>query len=128
MRYIQKNQGYITLFTVLILTGVLLIVVMSANISGFQANGVILNSLKKERSRTIAESCISYARARLAQNSSYRGNETLVVSDTECRIDRIDSNMITVRTVYEESETNVTVTIDRGESDIPIVEWQELTN
>ena len=128
MKKLHTEKGYIALFTVLIVTSVLLIVVVASNTGGFHSNSVIMNALAKEESRTAARSCMSFARARLALDSAYEGNEELSFSGIECRIEQITSNIVEVSAESRKSKTAYQAIVDLGSNSIEILEWKELNN
>lgn len=122
----QQSGGYITLFTVLILTSVLFIVVFASNTSGFQASEVMINALNKEESRQAARGCLDLARARYVQDNTYRGQEDIMIGDIECRLERIEDDEIRVRVEYNDSLTSLRALVNPSTANI--IEFEELTN
>lgn len=126
MAHHSTEQGYIALFTVLILTGVLMIVVLATSTGGFQSNSVMQNALAKEESYQAAHGCLALARAQLFQNRDYGGAEDKDILGVECRIEPLSENIIETRAEVQGAFTRLRATIN--ETTLAIESIEELTS
>lgn len=124
MRKVKKDSGFVALITAIILTAILLTITVTLNQTSFFTRGILLDSEYKERSAALAEACVDVARLKLANDLSYSGNETVNISDSQCRIRPIASKVIETTATSSQSVTNLRVIINP--SDISVVSWNEL--
>lgn len=85
LNYNQKNnKGFIALFSVILISFVLLLVTTTLSFAGFSGRFNILESEYKKRSRELAEACLATARLKLAENNFYSGNGIVSVGSDTC--------------------------------------------
>src|SRR3989338_5224128 len=92
----NHKSGFVALITVIVIVLILMVVAIALNRTGFLTRGEILDSEYKDRSSALAEACADAALLKLAQNSSYAGNEANIsVGSDKCNIGAIQSDMPT---------------------------------
>lgn len=124
----HKEQGYVALVAAVILTLVILTLSVTASISGYFNRFNIVASYAKERSSSVARSCIETARLKVIQSSSYGGNENVSVGAHQCMIYPIETNgsqkTVKAKAIVERSVTNLRVVIVA--SDASVFSWEEM--
>lgn len=125
----ENNSGFIALFTAVILSAVLILVVVTLNQSGFITRSEILDSEFKNRSSALAEACVDKALLELAKNPTYGGNETIAVGSDSCTIRPIvppssGEIIIETRAIYQSAVTNLKIILK--DSDLSIKSWNEI--
>lgn len=106
---INKKHGFIALFSVIIISAVLLIAAISVNFSEFYGRFNILNSEFKEMSNKLVDACLEKARLSIALNE-YNDGEIITVDvdsysceyiiSSEGSIIQVASNVRNVCTYY----------------------------
>jgi hypothetical protein len=124
----KSNSGFIALMSAVIISVLLLLMAANLGTNGFYNRFNILDSELKERSSALAEACADTALLKLANDSTYVGPETVIVSGTDtCTIDTttpINPRVFNVHANYNNSYTNLQITID-----VPTVivnRWEEI--
>jgi hypothetical protein len=84
MRRINSQNGFVALFSSVIISFVLLLMAVNLNFIGFYGRFNILESEFKERSNGVALACIESVRLTLATNTSYAGNGNISVGSSTC--------------------------------------------
>ncbi len=79
-------KGYVAITSAFIITALILVIVLGVSLSAVLTRENILSSDLKETSKALAEACAETALLKLAQNSSYAGNETITVAASTCSI------------------------------------------
>lgn len=127
MIIINNNKGYIALTSIIIVSILSLTIVLSMNFSGFFNRFNILDSEFKETSFALAEACANKALLKLAQNSSYLGNENINVGFNTCSILAIENNgsqkIIKTKAQIKNAVSNLKVVINTP--NFNIVSWTE---
>ena len=126
----KTNSGFIALFSVIIISFVLLIVAVTLNFTGFSGRFNILDSESKERSNALAEACIDSGRLAIALDE-YEEDEVVTVNDIgedeeSCEY-IILADEVTAHACVNRAETFFRVEVDLSESNIPIQTFIELT-
>lgn len=128
----SKKSGFIAIITAIVLSLTLLGVTVALNQQGFFMQSTILNNEFKEHSNFLASSCIHVALLRLAQNSTYAGNEIINLETATCTIRPIvngipssDETTLESSAHVGASVTNLRVIIDA--SDFSVRSWDELS-
>ena len=127
----SKKEGFIALMSVIIISAILLLVAVTAGLTGFYSRSNILDAEFKERSVALADACVDQALLQIAINPSYGGDTTVTLSDKDqCYIGPVPpgSGIKTFKTqaIFQNAYTNLEITIDT--SDISIVSWKEIPN
>ena len=125
------NHGFIALISVIIISAILIIMAASLSLNGFYGRFNILDSEFKERSSSIAESCVDTALLELANDPAYSGNATSTIGSNSCYIGAISTStpgkfIFETRGIYQNSYTNLKITANT--SDLAVTSWQELPN
>lgn len=126
-----KNNGFIALISVIIISFVLLLVSTTLTLTGFSVRFDILNSEFKKVSENIADGCIESARLILAQNNDYTGDvylpsDLINSSFYFCKI--IDSETIIAHSKFNDAETYFLVKLDNSQPEFPIKNFTECAN
>ncbi len=113
----QSNNGYIIITTTFILGVIILLLTISAGGMIFFNRHDVLDAIFKERGYFLARSCIEHALEKLAENSSYTGNETITIDGSDqCQVRAIQSvppnKTIQTTAVVLNITTNLSLTID----------------
>ncbi len=123
----KKNEGFVALISTIIITAILLIVLTTLSLSEFYARYNILDSELKRRSNDIAEACADTAILKIANDSTYTGNETENISDGTCTIGPVtgvSTKSFTTQTTYKNYYTNLQIVINS--STFTVISWQEV--
>jgi len=128
MKSLKNNQrGFIALFTVIIVSFVLLLIAITVNFSGFSGRFNIFNSENKERSAKLADACIEHARLLVAQGSSSSPSTSLDVGTEKCRYKILNSgNNIRACAQVNKAFTYYNVDVNKNIPNIPITNFTEL--
>ncbi|MEK9180396.1 MAG: hypothetical protein AAB897_03215 [Patescibacteria group bacterium] len=121
------SGGYIALVSALVITAIIILVVATIGYMAFFGRAGSAGAHYKERSRALAEACVSTALLKLA-SSSYTGNETINVASNTCRIFTIVSTstgrIVDAQGIFQRSYTNYRITVPT--STVSIISWEEL--
>lgn len=121
------KKGYIALTSVIIVSILILTIVSSLSFSIFFGRFNILDSENKESASALAEACADKALLKLAQNSSYQGNENAGVGTETCFIFPIEllgnQKIIKVKASKGGAVSNFKITVNN--SDFSIASWIE---
>jgi hypothetical protein len=111
----KENSGYIAVTTSIILSFLILLISTSLGFSTWFSRIGILNSSYKETSYFLAESCLETAKLKLALNSSYAGNDNIIIGVYQCYIKPITSQtgqkVITTQAKVNGATTNLKLII-----------------
>ena len=126
---IKNNQkGFIALFSVIIISFVLLLMTITANFSGFSGRFNIFDSENKERSNELADACIEEARLAIALDDYSVGlAEEVEINDEQCEFEVSSGNKITTHACVNKAQTFYEVIYD-NEPDVPLTSFKELEN
>ena len=123
-----KSSGYIAIVTAIIISVLIVVMAFTISLNSFIGRANILDSNFKEVSRALSEACFEEARLKLAQNSSYSGNEIINIGSDSCDILSVSSNgsqyVINTQAQYQDSYTDLIFTINSA--DLSLVSWQEV--
>jgi len=130
------QKGYIALITVILVSASLLTVVLAVSHEGFFSRFGVLESLQKEQSAYLAESCINTAILKIAQDTNYLENttKTIKVGIHSCEIISISTGSVFMSNRVIKSQgrigdvyTNLVVEMDPSKLPlIDIVSWAQL--
>jgi hypothetical protein len=125
----NKQNGFIALFSVIIISFVLILVATTLAFSGFFTRFNILDSESKSRSAYLAEACVESARLALAENKNFAGNNTVHIDPDSCDYSVIGSpTTIISHSAVNDANTYLRVVVSVNNSSIPIVSFEELAN
>ena len=130
----QKNQkGYIALISILIISGVTLLVAISANLLGISEADMGLQKNQSSRSFYLAVLCAEDALMKLRDNLEYPGNEVLVIGDGTCNILPVEGSgnqnrvIKTTGTIFNQTR-KIKIQINKVNPKMRINSWQEVVD
>ena len=82
----NREQGYIALISVLIISAVLLLIASSSNLISISESDMSLQENQSWQSFYLATACAEHALMELKDNLKYTGNETLIFDNGTCDI------------------------------------------
>ena len=122
----MNSKGFIALFSVIIISFVLLLMTVTLNTSGLFGRFNIFDSENKERSANLAYACIESARLAIAGENYTNGVEVDVeIEDEECRYEVNDDTKITAWAEVNNAYTHYYAEIDPNQPDFPVLELKE---
>lgn len=113
----MKKNAFIAITTSVVLSALILILTTSVGFTTWFSRFGALNSLFKETSFYVAQSCLEKAKLKIAQNSAYVGNETINVGSYSCFIYAIENpqagqKVIKTRAQVSQDTTNLKLTVN----------------
>lgn len=133
MKIKHSQSGFVALTSVIIISGLLIVIGASMGYTGFFSRFNILDSEFKESSLGLAEACAEIARVEIANNPNYSvssGNPVeKSVGDDICKIISVAGGY-TVRTqgVSQNSYSNIEAVFNRTASDVIVTSWKEVAS
>jgi len=122
----NKEKGFIALFSVVIISFVLLLIAGTLNFMGFSSRLNILDSESKERSDELANACVESARLKIALDNTYIGfNNNIPVSAGICGYKVASGGLISAQACVNKAATFYIVNVDTTTPDIPILNFKE---
>ena len=88
----QKQQGFIALISILILSSVLLASTLSLAQFGIASRFFVLNLEQKAGSQKLAEACLELMRIKVYNNPSDTGLDTYAIADGKCTVESVNTN------------------------------------
>ncbi|MEK7569738.1 MAG: hypothetical protein AAB500_02525 [Patescibacteria group bacterium] len=119
------TKGFIALFSVIIITLVLLVVAVSLNFTGFFSRFNIFDTEKKEQSSALAEACLEDARLELALNSTFTGGGGVTLGTDTCSYEVESGGEITISAQAGDAYTYYWAEVDTSDAEIPINSFKE---
>ncbi len=124
----NNKKGFMALFSVIIVSFVLLLMTITANFSGFTGRFNIFYSENKEKSNELADACIEEARLAIALNDYVVGiAEEIIINDQQCEYEILNGNKITTHACVNKAQTFYEV-IYENESSVSLTSFKELEN
>lgn len=114
----RKNPrgGYIAIMSSIVLSLVLMVVAISLGSSSLFTRLNVADFGNKQLSYFIARSCLNEALLKLADSSSYTGNETLMISSRACTLSAITTSapnkIIQAKAIINGATTNLKLTVN----------------
>jgi len=123
----SSESGFVVLISTMILSAILLAMVFSVSFSGFFTRFNLLDSENKERSLSLAEACANLAILKRFEDSSYLGNETLVIGSEKCkvRLIMVPSDII-IETTASKSGSFSNIRVNLNPVTFSITRWREV--
>ncbi len=129
--YLSKEEGYIALMSVIVISAILLLISTATSFKGYYGRYGVLETEFKKESQNLAEACADQAILELAKNVNFQGDATSTISSKyECYIYPITKNFptpgkttIKTRAIYQDSYTYLEITINQ--SDLSVDKWME---
>ena len=131
LNFPKKNQqGYIALTSVIIISILLITISTALSSVNYYSRFNILESEFKQRSLSLAESCVDQALINIVQGVSTLPNAQVTWNGSNCTInsstDSGANKIIKTQGMFQNSYTNLEVVVKV--SDLSLVSWQELAN
>ena len=129
----SKNEGYIALVTILIISAVVLVIAVNAGLLGISESDMGLIKNQASEAYYLASACAEYAVAKLKDKLNYPGNETLNIGDGSCYIYQPEGSgnqdrvVKTTGTIYNLTR-KIKININRVRPETEIASWQEVSN
>lgn len=124
----KKQDGFILLISSVVIAAVLTAVIFSVSFGGFFTRFNLLDSESKEKSLVLAEACGQIAVLKRIQNSSYVGNETLIIGNDTCQVLALESSgsEIIIKTKADVSHAVSNVQINLDSATLAVIRWREV--
>jgi len=125
----KNSQGFMALFSVIIISLLLLVVAVTLNFTGFFARFNVLDTELKARASALADACLDHAMLAIAEDDSYTGDENINVEGDPCHIYHIDvaDTVATITTHAEYSNANATFKAEFDFESFTITSYRELS-
>jgi len=129
----ERKGGYIALILVLIVSGITLLIAISANLLGISESNMGLQKAQSSQAFYLANLCAEEALIKLKQDLEYPGNETLVISEGVCSILPVEGSgnqnriINTIGTVSGQVR-KTKIIISKMSPKVIIASWQEVIN
>jgi hypothetical protein len=88
-KIIRNKEGYIAIVTSVIVTGLVLGIVLLTGHGSFLGAFDSHQGRSYDEARFLAEGCLEYVRLQIAENSSYTGEETILIGSSECNVESV---------------------------------------
>lgn len=131
----KKESGYVALISIIIIVALLMVITVAVSFSGFFSRFGILDNELKEISVGLADACGDAAILKLAENWNWTppiNGETVIVGTDDCKIISVQTSgsekTIRTQAIFQNSYTNLEITIQKPLDEISIVSWNELAN
>lgn len=127
----NQSCGFIALFSIIIISFILVLVSVNLSFFSFSARFNILDSESKIKSRALADSCLELARLALANDNNYLVNDVVVdIDEYNCDYSILSSYPYTTiisHSVINNAHTYLQTTINKDDRMIPIITFKELS-
>ncbi len=124
--HVTRQNGFVVLTTVIILSAVLILIAQALSTSGYFQRRGLLDFQFKELSYWMARSCADRALSKLSNDLDYAGNETLTIDQYQCTIQPITTQsgntIIKTNATVDQSATKLKVTTD---GDLNVISFAE---
>ncbi len=129
-RFFKKKSGFIALTSVIILSGIFIVIFMSIFFIAYEESerGVDLESSMGAYS--LATTCIEVALREIAHDENYNGNHTESFSDGNCEVEELinfPDDVVLITAIGEKSNYYKTIEVEVDISDWPnleIIKWR----
>ncbi len=132
IKKVNKSTGFIALFSVIIISFILVLVSVNLSYFSFSARFNLLDSESKVKSKALAESCQELARLALAFDNNYLVNNiTIDINEDNCNYSVLNTppyQIILSHSVVNNAHTYLKTEVDATVFSIPIISYQELPN
>jgi len=126
----KKPRGFIALISAIIISALLLAIVASSSLGGFNSRFNLFESEMKERTMALADACVDHALLELANDLSYAGNATSTIGADTCYVGAITTagsqKAFKTRAFKNNSYTYLAVTVDS--STLGVLSFEETAN
>lgn len=127
----NQSNGFIALFSIILISFILVLVSVNLSYYSFSARFNILDSESKVKSKALAESCLELARLAIAINNNFLSNNIVIdIDEYNCDYSILNTppnSTIISHSVVNNAHTYLKSTIDTKIPSIPIILYQELS-
>ena len=130
---LKAQKGYIALISILIISGITLLMAVSANLFGISESDMGLAKSQSTEVFYLATLCAEDALMKLKDNLNYPGDETLIIGEGSCTILRVkgggnyNRGIETIGTIYNQTR-KIKIEIAQVNPKMEISSWQEVTD
>jgi len=123
------KRGFITITTVLIILGIVLLIGLSISQLSIGEAQMSLQKFQSSQSMYLANLCVEEALMKLKENSSYQGNETIVQGNGNCTIFPIEGNWIIKITAGSQNQVKkIKIIVSQLSPKIIVDSWTEVAD
>ena len=129
----SSERGFIALTSVLVLSGVFIVLFMGMFFSATEEMEKVTNESEAIKALSLANSCIEVGLNELKNNSNYTGGENVQVDENDCEIKPVEDEE-DVKILKGEGEINerikrIEVVVDiSNHPEIKIIDWKEVSS
>ncbi len=129
----KTQKGYIALISILIVSGVTLLIAISTSLFGISESDMGLQKSQSSETFYLASLCAEDALMKLKNDLKYPGNETLIIGEGSCTILKLkgggnyDRVIKTTGTIYNQTR-KIRIEITQVNPKMEINSWQEVTS
>jgi len=124
----KKQNGFIALMSVIIISFVLLLVAVSLSFSSFFQRFNVYDSELKAVSNSLANACADVALLKIANGQSFSPNEIITINSNTCTIKSVTvadgEATILIQASYQNAFTNLKIKVNT--STASITSWTEI--
>ncbi len=127
-----QSSGFIALFSIILISFILVLVSVNLSFYNFSARFNILDSESKVKSKALAESCLELARLAFAFDNDFLGNDIVVdIGENNCDYFVLNTPppypTIIAHSVVNNAHTYLKVNVDTSTPFIQIISYKELS-
>jgi len=130
---LRIQKGYIALISILIISGITLLIAISASLFGISESDMGLAKNQSSKAFYLVTLCTEDALMKLKDDLNYQGNETLTFDEGSCDILPLEGNgnqdrvIKTIGTAYNQTR-KIKIEINRVNPKMEISSWQEVVS
>ncbi|OGY58983.1 MAG: hypothetical protein A3E61_02230 [Candidatus Colwellbacteria bacterium RIFCSPHIGHO2_12_FULL_43_12] len=129
-KFSRSRGGYIALTSAVIIVMIIISIISALSLASYFSRSNILTSEFKDLSLGLAEGCAEKALLKYSQDSSYIGNENILIGGRQCSILPIETSgsnkIIKTEATVESVTSNIKVTVNSA--DLTLISWEELAS
>lgn len=129
-KYINIQSGFIAMFSVIIISFILILISTTLSFSNFSTRFNILDTESKNQSKLLAQACLESARLYLSINNTF-SNDIVTINIDNYNCDYSIQNTLPYPTIISHSVINDAHTyfktlVNKDNISIPIISFEEL--
>lgn len=129
----SKEQGYIALISVIIISALVVLIASSANLLSISESDMGLQENQAWEAFYLATACAEDALMKLKDNLKYGGNETLTFDNGTCTILSLEGSankdrIIKVASTAYNQTRKIKIEINKVNPDMEIKSWQQVVD
>lgn len=122
----MNKNGFIALFSVIIISAILVLTAVTLSFSGFYGRFNILDTESKERSNALADACIDSARLAISTDSYTLGTTVVVPVGSQSCTYTIDNNdQIVASGSFNDTYAYYYVQVDTTDGNLAFTDFKE---